>query len=323
MDNEGNKKTKFWGCPYTLSEFLRITINNIVGPTKKYQNSTTFIKQEQILNNVDEKFSLGFIGDIMPTENKRLIFDDSLKSFLSPTDYLIGNFEGSLFHGKNVMLGQKHQFEILDDLKNLKDPNKFFLSVANNHSADYGKDNFQKGIKHLQENGFNVFGKVEEPFIKINENISIAGFTDWSNQNENFLSRFNEIETLDKKMQDFNILYPHWGYELELYPSPNQIERAKTLLNKWDMIVGHHSHCPAPVTSNEHDQAKKLIAYSLGDFCIGKNLNKYLYGIIIKVSVGKDFNGIWKAGTVSWKFTKCCPLKNKITISLQEKCDFF
>ncbi len=55
----------------------------------------------------------------------------------------------------------------------------------------------------------------------------------------------------------------HWGIEGSFYPSPQQIEQARFLVDQGaSLVVGHHPHVLQAVERHGHG----LIAYSLGNF---------------------------------------------------------
>ena len=52
---------------------------------------------------------------------------------------------------------------------------------------------------------------------------------------------------------------------------------------------------------------KKLIAFSLGNFCYSLDNKKhegYNYGIAVKMEIGRSIKGKWSIGKVSWTFLK-------------------
>jgi hypothetical protein len=108
----------------------------------------------------------------------------------------------------------------------------------------------------------------------------------------------------------FNLLFPHFGYELELFPRPETVALGKQLLRKFDAIVGHHPHSPQPVSAESVNEINKLIAYSLGDFSGALTTKKYQYGIVLKVELGQDGSGEWLLGKVEWRLTRCSPSPN-------------
>ena len=64
----------------------------------------------------------------------------------------------------------------------------------------------------------------------------------------------------------FNILYPHWHYEYELYPRPKMIRESNIDIEGWDLIIGQHPHVVQPITQLNIEGINKIISYSLGNF---------------------------------------------------------
>ena len=123
---------------------------------------------------------------------------------------------------KSTWLGftaQKHDALILRQLKRIgHPPQKWLLSTSNNHSSDFGDDEFKKSNKIIRCKGYNVFGDkpLKQNFLFKNE-INLVSGTMWNNQSEH--TRVAQFENIDKyfKKNKFNILFPHWHYENECY----------------------------------------------------------------------------------------------------------
>jgi len=311
--------------PYTLKEKLSWLKNNLIGPSKKFKNLTPFIPQKSTLNEITPKCRLGFLGDIMKMNKKDLQIDPAIKSFFQDVDFLVGNFEGTISKAKKVFMMQEHSEGILSSLETLFPPLKFVLSCANNHSGDFGWSEFNKSYQKLKDRGFRVIGRRDEPSILLNNSVNITSCTNWSNQpNTPYIGYLDQATAFFNPKAECNILYPHWGYEMQLYPNPKQIEFGNELLNKWDLIVGHHSHVPQPITSYEVNQSNKLLAYGLGDFCTGLMLKKYQNGIVVKLDLGPSKTGQWQVGTVQWKFTRVRKIdKNLMEVKLEDACEYF
>jgi hypothetical protein len=311
--------------PYTLTEKLSWIKNNLIGPSKKFKNLTSFIPQKSILNEITPKCRLGFLGDIMKMNNKDLQIDPAVKAFFQNVDFLVGNFEGTISKAKKVFMVQEHTEGILSSLETLFPPAKFVLSCANNHSGDFGWSEFNKSYQKLKDRGFRVIGQRDEPSIILNDSVNIVSCTDWSNQpNTPYVGYLDQAMVFFHPKAACNILYPHWGYEMQLYPNPKQIKFGKELLIQWDLIVGHHSHVPQPITSYEINQSNKLLAYGLGDFSTGLTLKKYQQGIVVKLEVGPSKTGRWQVGNVEWKFTRVHEIdKNLMKVKLEDACDYF
>ena len=317
---------RWFAVPYGPLNFLRVTWHNIFPPSKRHSTLSAFAprhfeiqgKSESAQNSADAPIKIAFLGDLMPMWEKSLEFDENLVAKVAEADYLVANFEGSLGDGPKAFLQQQHDERILDALETLKPAGNIYLSVANNHAADFDFDQYQLTNQRLAERGFNVFGSKQQPAITIDDRIHLIGVTEWTNQQHGYLPFLEHADSY-KKAGVFNVLYPHWGYELECYPRPDWIQRAEQMLNDYDAIVGHHSHIPAPVTigSDEAGEAK-LLAYSLGDATTGMTIKRYQHGVLLMLEfVGASLQ------RGEWQF-----LHNRVdstvsTVSLAERCPLF
>lgn len=324
--------TPEWACdtprrklsqPYSLGEMLSWLKNNIFGPSHKFKNLTQFIPQYSVQNRIKPTMKLGFLGDIMKMRGKTLQIDPKVQDFFQEVDFLIGNFEGTISDANRVFMAQEHGQEILDSLETLFPPERFVLGCANNHSGDFGWNEFNKSYKMLQDRGFQVFGRKDEPAVMLNK-VNVVCCTIWSNQRCKYIPYLKEAGETFNEDAAMNILYPHWGYEQQLYPNPKQIEEATQLLEHWDLIIGHHSHCPQPITAFKIHQINKIVGFSLGDFCTHLNLEKYRYGMVVKCEIGPSAEGLWHVGEVEWKFTHVEPIeKELIDVRLVTNCRYF
>ncbi|MHA1651489.1 MAG: CapA family protein [Candidatus Helarchaeota archaeon] len=316
---------KRFSTPYNLIEGLQWILHNVIRPSRKFWKLTKFIPQKVVLNKISPQIKLGFVGDIMRTEGKKLTFAPEVIAFFKDVDFLIGNFEGTITRKETkIFAAQVHSKNILASLEKLFPPERFVLTFANNHAGDFGWSEFNKSYQMVKEYGFKTMGRRDEPSILLNNQVNIVNCTAWSNQPDTpYIAYLRDSNAYLNPRSKFNILYPHWGYEMQLYPNPKQIKLAKTLLKRWDMIIGHHSHCPQPITAYEVERETKLVAYSPGDFCISIRYKKYFWGIVVKVELGPA-DGKWKVGSVEWKFTKVYEIdKNTLEIRLKKRCKYF
>jgi len=291
------------GSPYSFKENFGWFKRYICGPTTTNYGNVDYISKSVILNKISPRYTISFIGDIMDMNLRDLIIGQSVKRFIEGSDFLIGNFEATLITDKKVINGKRHKPQIMDALESVFAPNKTYLSTANNHSGDFGKKSFLFSVNRLRSKGFNIFGDKNTPYLDLASDLRVVGATQWSNRPCDYLTRLQQSSQYLKE-NSFNLLFPHWGYEMELYPRIEIIKKGKDLLSKFDALVGHHSHCPQPVSFFPFCNDNKLIAYSLGNFCDGKKLEMQNYGILIKIVIGIDANDKWQVGKCDWSFLK-------------------
>lgn len=324
------QRQKKVALPYTKEENTAMLNRFINGPNGENKEHIHSIDPSYILNTIKPEYSIGFIGDIMDLVNKDLIIGDKLKHYLKNVDFLVGNFEGTIIDSdkfsriKGIYSDIRHKPQIMDALETLFPPENTFLSVANNHAGDFGRIPFFKSLEKLNSKGFHLFGTKKQPYIDLNEDIRVIGGTVWSNRPCDYIINLYDSE-LYIEPGVFNILFPHWDYEYYLYPSSEIIELARHLIENYNAIIGHHSHCPQPISFHHLNGYKKLLAYCLGDFCVGKYSNEkqfanLKYGIVLKIVIGRDSENQIKCGEVNCHFIKSVPtLEDEIIVKLVNK----
>lgn len=297
--------------PYSKRESIGWVVRNIAGISKKNAGIVKSISSPRVLNkSVAPELKIAIIGDIMSMHGRPVIVSPEVKEYISDCDYLLGNFEATITSTAkkrwDLAMDERHTPRIMDMLDWIFPPEKTYLACSNNHAGDFGEKEYFKSVEMLESRGFNVFGWTDRPHCNVNESVRIIPGTAWSNRSCGYVATLEDAKN-SIKPEAFNLLYPHFGFELELYPRPETVGRAKGLIRKFDALVGHHPHCPQPVTIVPGEGGNKLIAYSLGDFCCGLKLNTYQYGIVIKATLGKNENGKWLLGRAKWRFTRCAP----------------
>jgi hypothetical protein len=303
----------YFSQPYGLLDGMEWVYNVLISPPSNHCCIKEFIPNNTHLNQIIPKIKIGFIGDIMKLNGIDLKISENIKFFFDDVDFLVGNFEGTIVKNssKSVFMAQAHSENILETLAGLCPPNRFILSCANNHTGDYGWTDFNSSYQIIQEYGFITMGRRDEPSIVIDGKINIASCTSWSNQKCKFVATTEEAGQYFIDDVAFNILYPHWGYEMQLTPKSHQVQQGRELLSKWDMLIGHHSHCPQPIVLQENNLRRKLMAYSLGNFCSNNASAGRQSGMILKVELGPDKSGLWAAGKIQWEFISIKPLNDR------------
>lgn len=176
------------------------------------------------------------------------------------------------------------------------------VSVANNHSYDYGKDAFLDTLFYLEEAGVLAAGggrNETEAFSPVwinigSKKIAFFAFTDVvpygfaavaskpgvaSAKNVN---RVIEAVSVWSQKADLTIVSLHWGTELSYYPQKRQVELAHRLIDAGaDIIFGHHPHVVQPVEVYR----EKPVFYSLGNFIFSPGNESGRYSMVAIVQV--------------------------------------
>lgn len=151
----------------------------------------------------------------------------------------------------------------------LKNANIKLLSLANNHSLNYGKDGLDQTVKVLSDIDLIPFG-VTNPVIYEHNGYKIAllGFDDIE-CNPKYIECVSDQNIVDdlalakSLMPDLIVVVPHWGSEYTDKPNTRQIKNAKLMIdNGADIILGNHPHWVQSIEVYKN----KLIVYSHGNF---------------------------------------------------------
>lgn len=303
----------FTAKPYPPREAFGLVWRNVAGASFRNPHALQFVPRSTRLNEIKPALTLGLGGDVMSMFGKALRFAPDVSAFFAPCDKVLLNFEGVITEQRQISPDQKHTRPILDALDGLATRDKLVLSLANNHTGDFGEDECRRSLDLLKAEGFTAFGLLESPFIDLHEHLRVATGTRWSNREGRHLAWLHDPVQYTRPGA-FNLLYPHWGYELEVYPRQDLVAQMGHWLRRFDAVVGHHSHTPQPITvQGGADGVQRLAAYSLGDLCFGmafRNLptfKYYAFGLVARATLGPLVADPtrWAIGELDWSFVEC------------------
>lgn len=236
-----------------------------------------------------ESINLVFVGDIMLDDGPGRLIEqggDPLAPFaaiLKAADYRIGNLEcpvatsGAEHASKIVTFRAKPN--TLAVLQNRFDA----VSLANNHSGDYGHAAFSETMQHLDNAGIAYFGggknltAAHQPLWIERKGLKIAVLAynefkprafeagaDWPgiawSEDDQVIA---DLRAAKSAGADLIIPFMHWGWEKEGKPSQRQQQLARKMIDEGAaLVVGGHPH----VTQGVEIYQGKPIIYSLGNF---------------------------------------------------------
>jgi len=259
--------------------------------------------------------SMVFAGDIMLDEVPgRLIRNgrDPLKAVakqLASADFRIGNLESVVSRVGQAEPAKPFTFRAHPRVLPILARHFDAVSVANNHTGDYGSVAFADMLARLRSAGIQAFGgglnlvDAHRPLILERNGLRIAllGYND-------FMPRSFEADT-DKPGSAWanqadiradiraaraehgaHLVIPvmHWGVEYEPFANPRQRELAHLMIDAGaDVVIGGHPH----VTQDIEVYQGKLIVYSLGNFVFnGFNTVSTTTGWLLRLELG--FEGV-------------------------------
>ena len=177
------------------------------------------------------------------------------------------NLEGPLTDSGNPMQ-KKHTFRGPTDYVRILTENSVeAVSIANNHTHDYGQTGYASTVKTLEEAGV-PFVDRDSSCVFTTENglkIGLYGAVYYQLDTEAIVSA---IASLKASGCDLVIFAPHWGVEGTYRPTQAQVDLAHAVIDAGaDIVWGSHPH----VLQRVEQYGSGVIYYSLGNFSFGGN----------------------------------------------------
>jgi poly-gamma-glutamate synthesis protein (capsule biosynthesis protein) len=161
------------------------------------------------------------------------------------------------------------------------------LSLANNHTLDFGEEGLRQTKKNLSGGEITFFGDYENRGDNVSAVIAVNGVKlglvgYHSLSGKNFNNAILDIKKL-KETSDFVVVMPHWGNEYELFPSENQKNEARLFIDAGaDAVIGGHPHVIQPAEIYKG----KAIFYSLGNFVFDQYFSEsVMKGLAIRLEI--------------------------------------
>ena len=219
----------------------------------------------------DANFSTANSFNAYDEANGHDYFFKNVKSILEEDDVTFANLEGT-FTTSNDRQDKQYAFKGDPDYTEiLTDGSVEVVTLANNHSGDYGEQGLADTETALEEAGIDYCIGDTITVKEVNGvRIAFIGiFVNYgTDDSENQLR--SDIENAKKQGAELIITAFHWGSEKATQPDETQQSLAHIAIDCGaDLVVGHHPH----VLQGIEKYNGKYIAYSLGNFCFGGNSN--------------------------------------------------
>ena len=243
-----------------------------------------------------------FTGDVLFANAFKAGYDaDGIKGVVAPelleelraADILMVNNEFPFSDRGTPMADKQFTFRCSPGyVKALNEMGVDVVSLANNHTLDYGREALSDTFAALDGAGIlyggagdsaerakqvqviEVHGK-RYGFIAVSRVVPTA---DWKVENAvpGLFSCYDTtalVEVIKEAREtcDYVAVYPHWGVEYQAYPEANQTQIAKACIDAGaDVVVGSHTHCLQGVSYIDG----KPVFYSLGNFIFGQSIDR-------------------------------------------------
>lgn len=300
------------------SETLETEDNEKTGATENGESVSGTTEDSGVAES-DVDTVLVFAGDVMLDGPAAANYDakgitgvvsDDLLAELTGADIFMANHEFAMSSRGTAMEDKEYTYRCDPGyVKILQELGVDIVSLANNHTLDFGKEALSDTFTTLDRAGILYGGAGEtkeraEEIQVIEKNGMKFGFvagsrvipvTDWNVENSQpglftvyDYSRLVEVVAEAEKECDFVTVYLHWGVERVEYPEEYEREMAKACIAAGaDLIVGGHSHCLQGVEFIDGVP----VFYALGDFIFVREASR---SALVEVTVDSGGNASYR-----------------------------
>lgn len=193
----------------------------------------------------------------------------NVQKYFANDDLTIVNFEGTLTdrgirEEKTFAFRGKPEYTGI-----LTEGSVEAVTLANNHSRDYGEVSMTDTKEYLDKAGIVWFENLNTKVIDVKGvKVGLVGLYSLNGSAEGNLPK--AMGKLKADGAELIVVEVHWGIEGENYPQVSQVELAHSAIDMGaNVVIGHHPH----VLQGIEIYKESLIAYSMGNFCFGGNQN--------------------------------------------------
>jgi len=293
---------------------LQRSEEKILPGVQEFSDFSEFRSQKEKLPQLSEGVSLIFVGDIMlsrDVDKKMEIYGydfpwENVREFIESGDIAFGNLETAITSGRDI---DTHEMVFRADLENartLSGAGFDILSLANNHTMDFGAKGMKDTIQYLGEENILISGaglepEAYEPVYIEKKGIKFAylsyASTLFMSESRGAVQDAVGVALMDRKIMkraveeaaqnaDIVIVSMHAGDEYEHESNEEQREFAHAAIEAGaDLVIGHHPHVVQPV----EEYMGKYIFYSLGNFIFDQMWSdETRQGLAIKVFFNQE-----------------------------------
>ena len=161
------------------------------------------------------------------------------------------------------------------------------VTLANNHTADYGKAGYESTTKALTDAGVWFVEEDKTTIVTTESGLVIGLYADSFDLDAKDIEK--NVKFLREQGAEIVICAFHWGTEGSYRPTGSQKQFARAAIDAGaDIVYGHHPHVLQPI--EEYNGG--YICYSLGNFSFGGNhFPRDLDSALVQLTVIRDENG--------------------------------
>ncbi|MCL2703465.1 MAG: CapA family protein [Defluviitaleaceae bacterium] len=293
-----------------------LVINGITGGSKANASALSLrCANEAAYISESRRPTMLFVGDIMTDgwvrarmerDGPDSVFPPQYRTLFQNADVVMGNLEMAVSERGEANPDKLYSYRgDPGHLSLLADIGVNIVSVANNHTLDFGRDAFADTLHYLTDYGIKYVGggadldeamrfriisvgDYKVAFLAASRVIPTVDWYAGYNRSGIFQAYdpkpLNARITLAKEEADYVVVYMHWGVMYNTVPEQFQRDMAYGFIDAGaDLVLGAHPH----VLQSFEFYKGKLIAYSLGNFIFE---SRAMDIAALEVTVGEDGN---------------------------------
>ena len=277
-----------------------------------------YLRDGRSLTPTEPVVELIAVGDVLLGRGVTEVDDPlvDVAPWLRAADLTLGNLESAIVAGgtpKSAPADEPQPIILnapVTAVSHLTSAGFDLLSLANNHSLDFGGEGLAETSVRLQQAGIWSLGvspnenATYQPLIREVDGVRLAflalngvpepvNSNQWPVIGEQWVrAEWDEAWAVAavaeaRRQADVVIVSLHWGFEYELQADPWQETAVQTLLAAGaDVVLGHHPHVVQAVTVDY--QSGQLVAYSLGNFVFDQTQEPTNQGLALRLVVDGD-----------------------------------
>ncbi len=165
-----------------------------------------------------------------------------------------------------------------------------FVTTANNHTLDFGRQGLTDTCAALEAEGVPYGTEGQAQILTTPNGIRVGIYCDYNGYYPKTEACVEAIRQLQEEGADYIICMFHWGQdELVYHPKQVQIDLAHACVDAGaDFVYGSHSHCLQPY----EEYMGAYILYSIGNWSFGGNTSPSdMDTAIFQICIKRDLDG--------------------------------
>ena len=169
------------------------------------------------------------------------------------------------------------------------------VTLANNHTQDFGSKGYDSTTTALEEAGVTYVGKNDYTVFTTESGLTIGLYAVAFDLNQSDMKK--DFAALREAGAEIIVVAIHWGEEGAYRPSSKQVTNAHALIDAGaDIVYGHHPH----VLQKIEEYGDGIIYYSLGNFSFGGNtFPRDMDSAILQQEIIRDVDGTVRLGELT------------------------